>query len=67
MYVAEDQAGVFADEGDLWAFRVTAKNGVPVNPAHPFNGANDYGDVQPGDDFAVSSFRSRRTLPGHDR
>ena len=52
MYLADDQAGVFADEGDLWAFRVTAKNGVPVNPADPFNGANDYNDVQPGDDFA---------------
>ena len=52
MYLADDQDGVFADEGDLWAFRVTAKNGVPVNPADPFNGANDYNDVQPGDDFA---------------
>ena len=52
MYLADDQDSVFADEGDLWAFRVTAKNGVSVNPANPFNGANDYGDVQPGDDFA---------------
>jgi hypothetical protein len=52
MYLAEDQDAVFADEGTLWAFRVTAKNGVPVNPANPFNGANDYNDVQPGDDFA---------------
>jgi hypothetical protein len=52
MYLAEDQDAVFADEGALWAFRVTAKNGVPVNPANPFNGANDYNDVQPGDDFA---------------
>ena len=52
MYLADDQAGVFADEGRLWAFRVTAKNGVPVDPADAFNEANDYGDVQPGDDLA---------------
>ena len=52
MYLADDQDSVFDDEGDLWAFRVTAKNGTPVDPADAFNGANDYGDVQPGDDFA---------------
>jgi hypothetical protein len=52
MYLADDQAGVFADEGRLWAFRVTAKNGVSVDPTNPHNGANDYGDVQPGDDLA---------------
>ncbi len=52
MYLADDQDSLFADEGELWAFRVTEKNGVPVDPADPFNGANDYGDVQPGDDLA---------------
>ena len=52
MYLANDQDAVFDDEGDLWAFRVTTKNGTPVDPADAFNGANDYGDVQPGDDFA---------------
>jgi hypothetical protein len=52
MYLADDQDSLFADEGELWAFRATAKNGVPVDPADPFNGANDYGDVQPGDDLA---------------
>ena len=51
MYRAEDQEAVFGDEGDLWAFRVTGKNGSPVDPADPFNDANDYGDVQPGDDL----------------
>jgi hypothetical protein len=51
MYRADDQAAVFGDEGHLWAFRVTGKNGQAVNPADPFNGANDYGDVQPGDDL----------------
>ncbi|WP_299442662.1 hypothetical protein [uncultured Phycicoccus sp.] len=51
LYRAADQAGVFADDGHLWAFRVTGKNGAPVDPADPFNGANDYGDVRPGDDL----------------
>ena len=51
MYRADDQAGVFGDEGVLWAFRVTGKNGESVDPADAFNGANDYGDVQPGDDL----------------
>ncbi len=51
MYRADDQAAVFGDEGHLWAFRATGRNGVPVDPADPFNGANDYGDVQPGDDL----------------
>lgn len=51
MYLADDQDAVFDDEGDLWAFRVTSKNGVPVDPADAFNDANDYGDVQPGDDL----------------
>jgi hypothetical protein len=51
LYRAEDQAAVFGDEGDLWAFRVTGKNGQAVDPTDPFNGANDYGDVQPGDDL----------------
>jgi hypothetical protein len=51
LYRADDQAAVFGDEGGLWAFRVTGKNGQPVAPADPFNEANDYGDVQPGDDL----------------
>ncbi len=51
MYRADDQAAVFGDEGELWAFRATGKNGESVDPADQFNGANDYGDVQPGDDL----------------
>ncbi len=51
MYLADDQDAVFNDEGTLWAFRVTGKNGVAVDPTEPFNGANDYNDVQYGDDL----------------
>lgn len=49
MYTAASGDALLADEGTLWAFRATGKNGNPVNPADPFNGANDYGDMTPGD------------------
>jgi hypothetical protein len=49
MYAANSDRDVLADKGTLYAFRVTAKNSVAVNPADPFNGANDYGDIALGD------------------
>ena len=39
------------DQGTLMAFRVTGANGQAVDPADPMNGANDYFDISPGDDF----------------
>lgn len=39
------------DDGMLWAFRVTGANGQPVDPTDPQNGANDFFDIAPGDDF----------------
>jgi hypothetical protein len=52
MYLAGSEADIWADTGTLWAFQVTTKNGVPVNPSDPFNGANDYGDIALGDELA---------------
>lgn len=49
MYIADSADDLLADNGSLWAFRVTEKNGNPVNPSDPFNGANDYGDIVVGD------------------
>jgi hypothetical protein len=49
MYLADDEDAIWADEGNLLAFRVTHKNGVRVAPGNPFNGANDYGDIAAGD------------------
>jgi hypothetical protein len=49
MYLAASADDLLADNGGLWAFRVTSKNGAAVNPADPFNGANDYGDMVAGD------------------
>jgi hypothetical protein len=39
------------DAGTLWAFRVTGTQDGPVDPADPFNGANDFFDIALGDDF----------------
>jgi secreted PhoX family phosphatase len=52
MYLANDANQVLADKGHLWAFQVTTDNGKRVDPNNPFNGANDYLDIAPGDVFA---------------
>jgi len=39
------------DEGTMWAFRVTGTQDGPVDPADPFNDANDYLDIEDGDTF----------------
>jgi hypothetical protein len=49
LYSAASDDAFLADEGSLWAFRATAKNGATVSPTDAFNGANDYGDVAVGD------------------
>ena len=52
MYVAADQDAIFADEGSLFALRITGVDGVPLaDPADAFNGANDYLDLDVGEDF----------------
>jgi len=51
LYLANHEAHIWQDKGSLWAFRVTRADGDPVDPADPFNGANDYLDIQPGDDW----------------
>lgn len=49
MYLADDAQAVWDDQGDLYAFRVTGKNGSAVDPTYAFNGANDYGEIAVGD------------------
>jgi hypothetical protein len=52
MYRAADQDAIFADEGTLYAFRVTGVDGVPLgSSSDPFNGANDYLDLNIGETF----------------
>lgn len=45
MYLANSETQVWEDKGSLWAFQVTTKNGLPVDPQDPFNDANDYLDL----------------------
>ncbi len=52
MYIAEDQDAIFDDEGSLFALRVTGVDGVPLaDPTDDFNGANDYLDLDVGEEF----------------
>jgi hypothetical protein len=50
-YSAATPDALVADEGSLFGFRVTATQEGAVDPADPFNGANDYGDIVVGDDW----------------
>jgi hypothetical protein len=51
MYLANHERHIWDDKGSLWAFRVTGTDEGAVDPADPFNGANDYGDIAVGDDW----------------
>jgi hypothetical protein len=51
MYLANNEEHIWEDKGSLWAFRVTRTGDGSVDPADPFNAANDYLDLQPGDDW----------------
>jgi len=51
LYLADDEDAIWADQGSLWAFRVTHDDDGKVDAANPFNGANDYGDISEGEHF----------------
>lgn len=51
LYAAEDPDALLADEGTLYAFQVTETGGDPIDVADPFNEANDYGDIEVGDEW----------------
>lgn len=57
MYLANHESHVWDDKGSLWAFRVTRAGDGPIDPTDAFNGANDYLDIQPGDDWEGSFIR----------
>jgi hypothetical protein len=51
LYLANHESHIWEDKGSLWAFRVTRTDDGPVDATDPFNDANDYLDLQPGDDW----------------
>jgi hypothetical protein len=46
-----DQETFLAGQGTLYGFRVTGTDAGAVNRTDPFNGANDYFDIDVGDDW----------------
>jgi hypothetical protein len=62
LYLANDEGEIWADEGTLWAFRVTHKNGVKVAAGDAFNGANDYGDISGSDHLQGRFIRVPETI-----
>ncbi len=51
LYLANHESHIWEDKGSLWAFQVTRTDEGKVDPGDPFNNANDYLDIQPGDDW----------------
>jgi hypothetical protein len=51
LYLAGDEDKIWSDKGSLWAFQVTGTDDGPVDPFDPQNGANDYLDIQTGDEW----------------
>jgi hypothetical protein len=51
LYLADDEAAIWADQGSLWAFRVTHDDDGKVDASNPFNEANDYGDISGDEHF----------------
>jgi hypothetical protein len=50
LYLAKEHQ-IWQDKGSLWAFQVTGTDAGPVDPFDPFNGANDYLDLEAGEEF----------------
>ena len=51
MYRANNESQIWQDKGSLWAFQVTRTEVGQIDQDDPFNNANDYLDLQPGDDW----------------
>ena len=51
MYDAKDSKHFLNDNGALWGFRVTGTDEGPVDPADPFNDANDFFEISVGDSW----------------
>jgi hypothetical protein len=62
LYLADNEDAIAADQGSLWAFRVTGTDEGKVDEADPFNGANDYGEIQTGDVWQGRFIRVPRAI-----
>jgi hypothetical protein len=57
LYLAGNEDQLWRDQGSLWAFRVTGTDSGDVKAQDPFNGANDYLDLEPGEVFSGEFIR----------
>jgi hypothetical protein len=62
LYLAARESHLWRDKGSLWGFQVTRTDEGPVDPRDPFNDANDYLDIQPGDDWRGRFIRVPRKI-----
>jgi hypothetical protein len=62
MYLASSPDALLADQGQLFGLRVTHTDAGPVDELDPFNGANDYGDIETGEDWAGRFVRVPRKV-----
>jgi hypothetical protein len=51
LHLANNTDQLMADKGQLLAFQVTATDDGAVDPSDPFNDANDFLEIEPGDDW----------------
>lgn len=52
LHMANDANQVMSNKGQLYALQVTATQDGAVDPNDPYNGANDYLEINPGDEFS---------------
>jgi hypothetical protein len=62
LFETRSERALVRDQGNLWAFRVTRTDEGRVDRSDPFNGANDYGDIQSGDDWQGRFIRVPRDI-----
>jgi hypothetical protein len=62
LYLAARESHLWRDKGSLWGFQVTRTDEGPVDPRDPFNDANDYFDIQPGEDWQGRFIRVPRKI-----
>jgi hypothetical protein len=51
LHLSKNDDAFLRDKGQLWAFQVTRTDDGAVDPYDPFNDANDYLEIQPGDEW----------------
>ena len=66
MYLAASEDEVWDDKGSLWAFQVTDTDSGNIQRNDPFNGANDYLDLEPGEEFSGQFIRVPKEIANGD-